>query len=150
MRKKSQKKGQNLDYNSWMPEMQEGFTWNSHLQVYHKYGSTPWPRWTRNRWSETLGCVYSLLKGKFRNQLDKEFKDEDWLHCLYLGMIKTRFAICKMKNAELRCSRSIQGHSGGMVISPRLMNYVMIPYKYKQFFIMWVEHEINTPLQELN
>ena len=94
--------------------------------------------------------VLSVLKGKFRNQLDKEFMDEDWLHCLYLGMIKTRFAICKMKNAELRCSRSIQGHSGGMVISPRLMNHVMIPYKYKQFFIMWVEHEINTPLQELN
>ena len=52
--------------------------------------------------------VLSVLKGKFRNQLEKEFTDEDWLHC-------------------------IQGHSGGMIISPRLMNYVMILYKWKRF-----------------
>ena len=53
--------GHNLDYNSWMPEMQEGFIWDSHLQVCHKHGSTPWPRWTRNRWSEALGwCTLSV------------------------------------------------------------------------------------------
>ena len=45
--------------------------------------------------------VLSVLKGKFQNQLDKEFTDEDWLHCLYLGSIKTRFEICK-ENGELR------------------------------------------------
>ena len=27
----------------------------------------------------------------------------------------------------------IQGHSGGTTISPRLMNYVIIPYKWKRF-----------------
>ena len=29
--------------------------------------------------------------------------------------------------------RSIQGHSGGMMVSPRLMNYILIPCKWKRF-----------------
>ena len=46
--------------------------------------------------------VLSVLKGKFRNQLEKEFTDEDWLHCFYLGSIKTRFDICKDENGKFR------------------------------------------------
>ena len=76
--------------------------------------------------------VISVLKGKFRNQLEKEFTDEDWLYCLYLGSIKTRFEIYKDENEELRYIRAIQGHSVGMIMSPRLMNYVMIPYEWKR------------------
>ena len=66
--------------------------------------------------------VLSVLTGKFRNQLEREFADEDWLHYLYLGSIKTRFEICKDENGELRQIRVIQGHSGGFICSPRLMN----------------------------
>ena len=58
---------------------------------------------------------------------------EDWLHCLDLGSFKTRFEICKDENGEMRKIRAIQVHSGGMIISPRLMNYVMIPYNWKRF-----------------
>ena len=64
----------------------------------------------------------SVLKGKFRNQLEKEFTDEDWLHCFYLGSIKTSFEICKDEHGESRYIRASQGHSGGMIKSPRLMN----------------------------
>ena len=64
--------------------------------------------------------VLSVLKGKFRNQLEKEFTDEDWLHCLYLGSIKTRFEIWKVESGEFRFFRATQGH-------------VMIPYKWKRF-----------------
>ena len=74
-----------------------------------------------------------VLKGRFQSQLEKEFTDEDWLHCLFLGSFKTRFEICKDEDGEFRCIRAIQEHSGGMIISPRLMNYVMIPYRWKQF-----------------
>ena len=52
--------------------------------------------------------VYS--ERKFRNQLEKKFTDEDWLHCLYLGSIKTRFWVCKDENGELRYIRAIQRH----------------------------------------
>ena len=54
-------------------------------------------------------------------------------HCHYLGSFKTRFEISKDENGELRSTRAIQGHSGGINILPRLMNYVMIPYTWKQF-----------------
>ena len=66
--------------------------------------------------------VLSALKGKFRNQLETESSDEDWLHCFCLGSIKTRFEFCEDENGELRYVLAIQGHSGGMIISPRLMN----------------------------
>ena len=59
--------------------------------------------------------------------MEKEFSDEDWLHCHHLGSIKTRFEICKDENGELRYIRAIR------IISPRLMNYVMIPYRWKRF-----------------
>ena len=77
--------------------------------------------------------VLSVLKGKFRKQLETESSDEDWLHSFCLGSIKTRFEICQNENGELRYIRAIQGQPGGMIISPRLMNHVMIPYKWKQF-----------------
>ena len=31
-------------------------------------------------------------------------------------------------------TRAIQGHSGGMIIQPELMNYELIPYSWKRFF----------------
>ena len=77
--------------------------------------------------------ILPVLNGRFQNQREKEFTDEDWLHCLYLGSFKTRFEICKDENGGLRYIRAIQGHSNGMIISPRLMNYVMIPHRWKQF-----------------
>ena len=77
--------------------------------------------------------ILPVLKGRFRSQLEKECTDEDWLHCVYLGSIKIRFEICKDEHGELRYLRAIQGHSGGVIISPRLMNYVMIPYRWKRF-----------------
>ena len=81
-----------------------------------------------------IGMVYSQCwKGNFENQLEEEFTDEDWLHRLYLGSIKTRFESCKDENGKLRYIRAIQGHSGGMIISPKLMNYVMVPSKWKRF-----------------
>ena len=76
--------------------------------------------------------ILSVLKGNFEITW-REFTDVDWLHCFFLGSIKTRFAICEDENGELRYIRAIQGHSGGMIFSPRLINYVMISYKWKRF-----------------
>ena len=95
--------------------MQEAFIWDSHLQdvtnmVRHHHDQDE---------RETDGArhrdgVLSVLKGEFQNQLEKEFTDEDWLHCLYLGSIKTRFEIWKDENWRIKIYfRPIQGHSGG-------------------------------------
>ena len=40
-----------------------------------------------------------------------------------------------MKKGELRCIRAIQGHSGGMIISPRLVNYVMILLQIEAIYL---------------
>ena len=74
--------------------------------------------------------ILPVLKGRFKNQLQKEFTDEDWIHYFYLGSMKTRFEICEDENGECRCIRAIHSHSGGVIISPRQMNYVMVPYKW--------------------
>ena len=55
-----------------------------------------------------------MLKERFQNQLDEEFTNEDWLDCLDLGSLKTRFEICKDKDGEFRYIRAIQGHAGGV------------------------------------
>ena len=113
--------------------MQKIFVWNSHLQVWHKHSSTPWSRWTRSRWSDALGCETSSIEKKFpKTAGERIYRRGDWLHCLYLGSFKTRFEIFRNENGELRYFRAIQCHSGGMIISPRLMNYVLIPYRWKR------------------
>ena len=59
------------------------------------------------------------------------------------------FEICEDEHGELRYVRAIQGHSSGVIISPRLMNYVMIPCEGNNSSTTWVEHEIDTPWQKL-
>ena len=77
--------------------------------------------------------ILPVLKGRFKKQLVKEFTDEDWHHCLHLGSFKTRFENLENEHGELMYIRAIQGHSEGMIISPRLMNYLLIPDKLKRF-----------------
>ena len=48
----------------------------------------------RNSWDDVL----SVLTRKFQSRLKKQFTDEDWLHCLYLGNSRTTFEICKDEN----------------------------------------------------
>ena len=45
--------------------------------------------------------ILPVLKERFQNQLEREFTDEDWLHCLYLGCFTTRFGICKDENDKI-------------------------------------------------
>ena len=78
--------------------------------------------------------ILPVLKERLQIQMEKEFTNEDWLNCFYLGSFKTRCEICKDEDGELEYIRAIQGHSGGIIVPPRLMNNVMIPHKWKEFF----------------
>ena len=73
-----------------------------------------------------VNIILPALKERFQIQREKEFTNEDSLNCLYLGSIKTRFEICKDEDGGLKFFRAMQGHSGGIVVSPRLMNFEMI------------------------
>ena len=89
--------------------------------------------------------ILPVLRARFRSQLEKEFTDEDWLHCFHLGSIKPRFEINNDENGELTYIRAIQVHSSGVIISPRMMNYVRIPYRWKRFIYHVGRHETYTP-----
>ena len=57
---------QDLDYDSWMPDMQKGFLWNSHLQVCYKYGYTTMTKMNEKQMERGIGMVYyQHWKGKF-------------------------------------------------------------------------------------
>ena len=71
-----------------------------------------------------------VLKERFQILRSKEFTNEDSLNCLYLGSFKTRFEICKDEDGGLKFSH---GHWGGIFVSPRLMNYEMVPHTWKEF-----------------
>ena len=124
---KDSSRGQNSDHNSWMPDVQKTFLWNSHLQAclprHHDECKREEVRATHR------DVILPVLRRKFQNQLDGEFAYEDWLRCLYHRSFKTRFEICKAEDGELSDFRAIRRHSSEIIIPPRLMNYVMILYK---------------------
>ena len=78
--------------------------------------------------------ILPVLKGRFKKSTGERVH-RTWIGSIafILEGIKKRFEICKDEHGELRFFRAIQGRSGGVIISPRLMNYVMIPYKWKRF-----------------
>ena len=39
---------------------------------------------------QCTGMLFPAMRWRFRNQLEKEFTDEDWLHCLHLGNFKDK------------------------------------------------------------
>ena len=93
--------------------------------------------------------ILPVLRRKFQNQFGGAFTFQDWLHCLYRRIFKTRFEICKDEDGELGDIRAMRRHSGGIIIPPRLMNDVTnITNKYSS--TMWIEHEINNLLQKLD
>ena len=77
--------------------------------------------------------VLPVLKGRFRKSTGEGIHRRGLASLLYLRSFKTRSEICKNENAELRKIRAIHRHSGGMIISPRLMNYVMVLLRWKRF-----------------
>ena len=79
-----------------------------------------------------VNIILPVLKERFQIQRSKEFTNEDSLNCFNLGSFQTRFEICKDEDGGLKFSHAIQGHSGGIFVSPRL-NYEMVPYTWKEF-----------------
>ena len=80
-----------------------------------------------------VNIILQALKERIQIQREKEFTNEDSLNCFYLGSFKRRFEICEDEDGGLKFFRAIQGHSGGIFVSPRLMNFEMIPYTEKEF-----------------
>ena len=91
---------------------------------------------------QTDGSGYwDTLRPKGLHKKDKNFDDGYWLMLILEGSNTMRIEFCKENNGYLCHERSIQGHSGGIPISPELMNYTVITYNWKEHIyhigIMW-------------
>ena len=73
-----------------------------------------------------------LLKA-FAQERARDFDEGCWLHLIHEGSNKKRLEYCNDNNGSLCYLRAVQGHSGGSPISPELMNYKFIPYKWKVY-----------------
>ena len=51
-----------------------------------------------------------------------------------MAILRKRLEYCHDKDGDLCYFRAIQGHSGGIPISPELMKCTLFPYDLKQYF----------------
>ena len=77
--------------------------------------------------------IRPVLLRAFAQQGARDFDEGFWLHLIHEGSNKKRLECCKDNNGSLCYLRAIQGHSGGIPISPELMNHTLIPYKWKEY-----------------
>ena len=62
----------------------------------------------------------------FAHKGARDFDDGNWLHLIHDGSTKKRLEYCQDKDGNLRHLRAIQGHSGGIPITPELMKYTRL------------------------
>ena len=80
---------------------------------------------------------WSSLLPKRRRDFESEgartFSVSQWLGHIHRGSNKPRFQHCVGSNNNLLYVRAIQGHSGGDLIDPELLNPVAIPPRWKEY-----------------
>ena len=68
----------------------------------------------------------------FKRERARTFSDAQWLGHTHRGSNKPRFQYCLDSNNNLLYVRATQGHSGGELIAPELLNQVPIPPRWKE------------------
>ena len=74
-----------------------------------------------------------MLRREFETEGAGVFSNSKWLSLIHGGSDKHRFQYCLDSNENLMYIRAIQGHSGGALVDPELMNYVAIPLGWKEY-----------------
>ena len=74
-----------------------------------------------------------VLMKAFAHKGARDFDDGYWLRLIHEGSTKKRLEYCQDKDGNLCYFRAIQGHSGGIPISPELMKYTPISYDWKKY-----------------
>ena len=68
----------------------------------------------------------------FAHKGARDIDDGLWLRLIHDCSTKKRLEYCQDIDWNLCYFRAIQGHSGGIPISPELMTYTPIPYDWKK------------------
>ena len=74
----------------------------------------------------------SKLRREFQSEGVRIFSDSQWLGYIHRGSNKPRFPYYVNSDSNHLYVRAIQGHSGGDLIAPELLNYVAVPLGGKE------------------
>ena len=89
--------------------------------------------------------LFPMLRREFEIEGAGVFSNFQWRNLIHRGSDKPRFQYCLDPNENLMYIRAIQGHSGGALIDPELLNYVEIPFGWKEH-LHHVEGSLNNAL----
>ena len=68
----------------------------------------------------------------FAREKARDFDDGYWLTLIHEGSNHMRIECCEDRNGSVCYLRAVQGHPGGVPISPELMNYTLFLYNWKE------------------
>ena len=80
--------------------------------------------------------IKPVLMKAFAHKGARDIDDGKWLRLIHEGCTKKRLEYCQDKDGNLSYFRAIQGHSGGIPISPKLIKYTRIPYDWKKYLYL--------------
>ena len=78
-------------------------------------------------------ALFPQLRRDFEREGARTVSYSQWLGHIYRGSNKPRFQCRVDSNNNLLHVRAIQGHSGGELIAPELLNHVAIPPRWKEY-----------------
>ena len=82
------------------------------------------------------GDIGPVLVGAFARGGARGFDDGYWLRLIHECSTKKTLEYCQDKDGFFLCFlRAIQGHSGGIPISPEMMEYTLVPVDWKKYFV---------------
>ena len=74
--------------------------------------------------------IEPVLMRAFADQGARDFDDGFWLRMIHDGGTKKLLEYCQDEDRTLCYFRAVQGHSGGIPITPVLMKYTPVPYNW--------------------
>ena len=90
--------------------------------------------------------LFPMLRRDFDREGVRTLSDSQWLGHVHRGSNKPRFQFCVDSGGRLLYVRAIQGHSGGELTAPELVNHVAIPLRGRKInftnsknFVGWSE-----------
>ena len=115
----------------------QSFVWrspvNGSLQDGYEIGASLRPRWTTVWGSTSLGHDKASIVESIHQSWNTIFLRKHSLLLIHEGSSRKKKEYCEDSKKSLAYFRARQGHSGGISIDPELVEYIRIPYNWKEY-----------------